>query len=171
MNEPKRSPAMDNIQAVAKVEQQFLERRTLVQRIGDAIGGFAGSMSFVVIHLVLLTLWFIINKGLIPGIRSFDPYPFMFLSMAVSIEAVLLSTFVLMKQNRESKRAEQREQLTLQIDLLAEQEITKVLQLLQQVCDRLGIKDVLQDPEVKRLAEHTAVDKLAEELKDKLPEK
>lgn len=170
MNEPKRSPAMDNIQAIANVEHQFLEHRTLVQRIGDAIGGFAGSMSFVVIHVVLLTLWFVINDALIPAIRPFDPYPYMFLSMAVSIEAVLLSTFVLMKQNRESKRAEQREQLTLQVDLLAEQEITKVLQLLQHVCDRLDIKDVHQDPEVKLLAENTAVEQLVEELKDKLPE-
>jgi uncharacterized membrane protein len=170
MSKPEaQSPAAENINTIARLEQQFLERRTVVQRIGDTIGAFAGSMAFVVLHIVVLTLWFLINSGTLPLIRPFDPYPYMFLSMAVSIEAVLLSTFVLMKQNRESKRAEQREQLTLQIDMLSEQEITKALQLLQRVCDRLGIRDA-QDPEVKLLAENTAVEDLVQQIKDKLPE-
>lgn len=164
------TPAADNINTIAKLEQQFLERRTQVQRIGDAIGAFAGSIGFIVLHVVVFTLWFLINGRLVPGIPPFDPYPFMFLSMAVSMEAVLLSTFVLMKQNRESRRAEQREQLTLQIDMLSEQEITKTLQLLQRVCERLGIEDAHHDPEVKLLAENTAVEDLVQQLKDKLPE-
>jgi uncharacterized membrane protein len=90
--------------------------------------------------------------------------------MAVSIEAVLLSTFVLMKQNRESKRAEHRQQLTLQIDLLAEQEATKTLQMLQRICQHLGIEDGSRDPETQILSTNTAVDELAEELKQHLPQ-
>ena len=164
------TPATDNIETIAKLEKQFLEQRTLVQRIGDVIGGFAGSMKFVVLHVAIFAFWFTTNAGEIPGIRPFDPYPYMFLSMAVSIEAVLLATFVLMKQNRESKRAEQREQLMLQIDLLAEQEITKTLQLLQRVCEHLGIQDAKRDPEVRVLSENTAVERLVEVLKEKLPE-
>ena len=168
MNPP--NPAVSNIVTVARLEQQFLERRTLVERIGDVIGGFAGSMAFVVIHVVGLAAWFLLNDRVIPGVKPFDPYPYMFLSMAVSIEAVLLSTFVLMKQNREGRRADQRAHLMLQVDLLAEQEATKTLQLLQRICDRLEISDARQDPEAKMLAENTAIEELAREIKDKLPE-
>lgn len=164
------NPAVSNIVTVAKLEQQFLERRTLVDRIGDVIGGFAGSMKFVLLHLIILAAWFLINYRVIPGLKPFDPYPFMFLSMAVSIEAVLLSTFVLMKQNREGRRADQRAQLMLQVDLLAEQEATKTLQLLQRICDRLGIGEARLDPETKVLSEHTAIEELAREIKEKLPE-
>jgi uncharacterized membrane protein len=91
------------------------------------------------------------------------------LSIVVSIEAVLLSTFVLMKQNRESKRAEHRQQLTLQIDLLAEQEVTKTLQMLRRISEHLGIEEVTSDPETVILRTETAVDELAEELKKHLP--
>lgn len=164
------SPATDNVETIARLEKEFLEQRTVVQRIGDGIGGFAGSMKFVVLHVAIFAFWFAANARKIPGIPAFDPYPYMFLSMAVSIEAVLLATFVLMKQNREGKRAEQREQLMLQIDLLAEQEITKTLQLLQRVCEHLGIQDVKRDPEIRVLSENTAVERLVEALKEKLPE-
>ncbi len=126
-------------------------------------------MSFVVLHVAVFAFWFTVNCKLIPGIPAFDPYPFLFLSMGVSLEAVLLSTFVLMKQNRESKRAESRTQLTLQIDMLAEQETTKVLQLLQRLCAHVGLRDVEQDSEAKVLAENTAVEDLVQQLKDKLP--
>ncbi len=89
--------------------------------------------------------------------------------VVVSVEAVLLSTFVLMKQNRESKRAEHRQQLTLQIGLLTEQESTKCLQVLQLVCERLGIESVGRDRETRILSQDTLVDKLADELKSRLP--
>ncbi len=162
-------PPADNIATVVKLEERFLEERNTVERIGDAIGSFAGSMSFVVLHVIFFTLWFLVNEKIVPGLPAFDPYPFILLSMVVSVEAVLLSTFVLMKQNRESKRAEQRQQLTLQVDLLAEQEATKILQLLQRVCYHLGLDDLNQDHELKTLTKNTAVDELAEELKKNLP--
>jgi len=158
-----------NIETVAKLEERFLQNRNTVEKIGDTVGAFAGSMSFVALHVVIFLFWFLVNSKKIPGIPPFDPYPFILLSMAVSVEAVLLSTFVLMKQNREAKRAEQRQQLTLQIDLLAEQEATKTLQMLQRICDRLGIQDAARDHETQILSQETAVDELAEELKTKLP--
>lgn len=164
-------PHADNIATVVKLEEQLLEERNTVEKIGEAIGSFAGSMSFVVLHLIFFALWFAVNAERVPGIPVFDPYPFTLLGTVVSAEAVLLSTFVLMKQNRESTRAEHRQQLTLQIDLLAEQESTKTLQLLQHVCERLGIEGVSQDHEIKTLTQDTAVDELAAELKKKLPEK
>lgn len=162
-------PAAANIAKVAKLEEQFLEERTTVQRIGDAIGTFVGNMTFVVIHIIVFVAWFVVNSRVVPNFPIFDPYPFILLSMVVSIEGVLLATFVLMKQNRESKRAEHRQQLTLQIDLLAEQEATKTLQMLRSICTHLGIEDAGNDAETKILSTHTAVDELAKELKKNLP--
>jgi uncharacterized membrane protein len=89
--------------------------------------------------------------------------------MAVSCEAVLLSTFVLMKQNRMSRRAEHRDHLHLQIALLAEKEVTKLLQGQRRISERLGISEIVLDPEVRELSENTAVDSLARELNRKLP--
>ncbi len=169
MKRERRSPATDNVDTIARLEEQFLQGRTTVQRIGDAIGSFAGSMKFVVLHIVLFAFWYLANSKKLPGVSAFDPYPYLFLNMALSMEAVVLSTFVLMKQNRESKRAEQREQLMLQIDLLAEQEITKTLQLVRRLCDHLGIEGIDKDKEAKILSENTVIEGLVETLREKLP--
>ena len=159
----------ENIEAIARLEQAFLEKRTTSERIGDAIGSFAGSMSFVLLHLLWFALWIAINAKLVPGIPAFDPYPFIFLSMMVSLEAVLLSTFVLMKQNRMSRRSDARAQLDLQINLLAEKEATKTLQLLQEICSHFGLHDQASDDEVKELTQLTAIDTLAHELNENMP--
>jgi uncharacterized membrane protein len=163
------NPASANIETVARLEQEFLEQRTTTDRLGDIIAGFAGSMSFLILHLTWFVVWFTINTGLIPGLEPFDPYPFVFLTMAVSMEGVLLATFVLIKQNRMSRRADQRDHLNLQIDLLAEKEITKILQMQRMLCDHFNISEAQADAEVKELSEHTAVDSLARELERKIP--
>ncbi len=98
---------------------------------------------------------------------AFDPYPFQLLCMLVSLEGVLLSTFVLIKQNRMSLRADRRAHLDLQVNLLTEKEVTKVLQLLERVSARLGME---VDTEARELGEVTALSELAEELEQKLPE-
>jgi len=162
-------PLAENISAIVKMEQRILDDRTTVERIGDAVGSFAGSMLFVALHVLVFGFWFLLNAKVVPGISGFDPFPFTRLSTVVSVEAVLLSTFVLMKQNRESKRAEHRQQLTLQIGLLTEQESTKCLQVLQLVCERLGVESVGRDRETRILSQDTLVDKLADELKSRLP--
>lgn len=151
------------------MERQFLEQRTWSERLGDGIADFVGTMSFILVHVVALIAWVVINTGRI-GIRPFDPYPFVLLTMIVSMEGVLLATFVLMKQNRMSRRADHRNHLNLQIDLLAEKEITKILQLQRAVCQRLGIPEAVTDDEVHELSEHTAVENLAHELEQKIPD-
>ena len=155
---------------MAKLEGQFLEERTRIEKASDAIGSFVGTMWFVLVHVTWFSAWFAINTGLVRGIRPFDPYPFIFLSMAVSVEGVLLTTFVLMKQNRMAKRADLRDQLNLQIDLLAEKEVTKILQLLRSVAGQMGLEEAAEEPEVKELSQNTAVESLARELRDKLPD-
>ena len=160
--------AQANIETVARLETEFLEQRSLKDRIGDAIAGFAGTMTFVIAHVAGLVLWFLINLGKLPVIKPFDPYPFILLALIVSVEGVLLSTFILMKQNRMSRHADHRDHLNLQIDLLAEKEITKILQMQRRLCEHLGVP-AGDDPEAVEMSQHTAVEDLARELEQKLP--
>lgn len=150
------------------MEQEFLQQRTFVEKLGDAIADFIGTMTFILGHFALLVVWFLWNTGSF-GFKAFDPFPFVLLTMIVSMEGVLLAAFVLMKQNRMSRRADHRDHLHLQIDLLSEKEITKILQMQQLICAKLGIDEPLKDREVEELAQHTAVDSLSKELVEKMP--
>jgi uncharacterized membrane protein len=156
----------ENIRAVAAMETSLEEHRTLVDRVADVIGGFSGSMTFVLLHVFWFVTWFLINTGMISGVKRFDPYPFILLAMVVSVEGVLLSTFVLMKQNRMQKRIDIRDQLDLQINLLTEKEVTKTLQLLRTIADEVGVQPTPEDDEeLKEMASTTSVDMLAQRLK------
>jgi uncharacterized membrane protein len=163
------SATEQNIATVANLERRLIEDRTWLDRLASAISSFTGSIYFVLVHVIWISLWFVINTGHFFGMRKFDPYPFILLCMIVSVEAVLLSTFVLMKQNRMAERVDQRDHLNLQIDLLAEEEITKMLQLQRLICEHLQIPVASEDPTVNELAETTPVQTLADELRRKLP--
>lgn len=165
-----REAIQQNIDTIVKLEHEFLQKRSFTERVGDAIGSFAGTMWFVALHVVWFVGWVVINLRWIPFIPAFDPYPFIFLSMIVSLEGVLLSTFVLIKQNRMSRRSDERSQLDLQINLLAERESTKVLQLLARLSKRLGLEDEAADAEVEQLSQNTAIEKIADDLKKHLPD-
>jgi uncharacterized membrane protein len=108
------------------------------------------------------------ERGLVDFLPAFDPYPFQLLCMIVSLEAVLLSTFVLIKQNRMSALADERSHLDLQVSLLAEQEVTKVIQMLQRISTHLGVEATVMDAEARELGETTAVSGLAHRLRSKL---
>lgn len=161
--------AQANINAVMNLEEEALRERTLADRISDTIANFVGSIPFVLVHVVWFGIWAVINCGVLGKAWKFDPYPFALLCMLVSLEGVLLSTFVLIKQNRMGRHADQRNHLDLQINLLAEKEITKVLQLQQLICQRLGIKEIEMDEEVRELSTVTAVDNLAHEVGQNMP--
>lgn len=160
----------ENIETVAGLETRFRRERTRSDRIADFIASFSGRLAFIALHLAWFVLWVLLNSGRLHWIQPFDPYPYILLNLILSCEAVLLSTFVLMKQNRESRRNDARDHLNLQIDLLAEREITKLLHMQIAICRKLGITDVSVDPEVKQMSEDTPVDKLAAELKEKITE-
>jgi uncharacterized membrane protein len=158
-----------NVRNVVDVERAFEERRTRTQRVSDAIAGFSGTIFFVVIHVVIFTAWFVVNTHKFPGIPKFDPYPFILLNMAVSVEAVLLSTFVLMKQNGMQNKSDHRNHLNLQIDLLAEKEVTKILQLMRLVCIKLEIDEAVQDEELDDMLRATSIDHMAERIRSEMP--
>jgi len=160
----------DNIQTIIRLEAQQDDERSLGDRVGDTIGTFAGTITFVVLHLLLFVAWAVVNRGVIPGVPAFDPYPFSLLTLIVSMEGVLITTFVLIKQNRMGVRADRRNQLDLQINLLTEKEVTKVIQMLERIAAHLKIEQQVTDAETQELGEVTAVDELAKELKQALPE-
>ena len=158
-----------NVRNVADVERAFEGRRTRVQRISDAIAGFSGTIFFVLLHVVIFTAWFVVNTHKFPGIPQFDRYPFILLNMVVSVEAVLLSTFVLMKQNGMQNKSDHRNHLNLQIDLLAEKEVTKMLQLLRLVCIKLEIAEAAHDAELDDMLSATSIDHMAERIRHEMP--
>lgn len=159
---PLPTTAKNNIDAIAQVEQQLLGRRTSVERIGDAIARFFGSLRFVVAHALFFTAWIGLNLNVVPGIVPFDPYPFPFLGFVVGIEFIFLTTFVLMNQNLQSRRQEQWAHLNLQLCMLTEHEVTKNMQMLHLICQHLGLEKPTQDQEVQELAQATPVAALVE---------
>ena len=162
-------PEQQNIRAIVAVEQEALHSRSLADRLGDAITRFSGSVSFIVLHVLWFAAWIIENLGLIPGVAPFDPYPFNFLTLVVSLEAIFLSTFDLMSQHRMSHQADKRAHLDLQINLLAEQETTIILQMLQRICHHLGIETATTKEEAQQLGKKTDIHTLVNELEKKLP--
>lgn len=157
-----------NIDAIVKLEESFVKDRTTAERVADWIANFSGSLKFIVIHLIVYGMWILINTGVIPFGRRFDPFPFLLLSVVVSLEAIFLSTFVLIKQNRMSKRADQRAHLDLQINLLTECEMTLMLQMLQKIATRLGVR--APEEQIEQFVEETSIEDLAKELREKLPQ-
>ncbi len=163
------SSVESNIRCVADLERSFEDHRSPKDLIADVIGGFSGSIWFVVIHVIIFTFWFLLNTGVLSFLPKFDPFPFILLAMIVSVEGVLLSTFVLMKQNRMQQRSDARDHLNLQIDLLAEKEVTKALQLLRAIAQKLDIPELEQDDELREMADNTSVDTLAKRIQSDLP--
>ena len=153
-----------NIESVAGMEKELSKQRSLVNRIGERITAFAGSLTFVLVHILWFIGWVLTNRVVeAAGYGAFDPYPYIFLNLALSIEAVLLSTFVLMTQNRQSRQAEHWGQLDLQVNLLAERETTKMLEMLNAICARLGVAQK-DDKELKDMINNTHIEALAEHL-------
>ena len=138
-----------NIRALVEREQEQERRRGLQDRIADAITRFAGSMRFVYLHLLLYGGWIVVNLGWLP-IRPFDP-TFVVLAMVASVEAIFISTFVLISQNRMAALADRRADLDLQISLLAEHEISRVIALVRSIAERMGMEEA-EDPELTELA-------------------
>lgn len=128
-----------NITALAERHRRELETAPWSERLAARITDFAGSMAFVLLHLVLYSLWIFINLGVVPGVPRFDP-TFVVLAMEASVEAIFLSTFVLITQNRMAAAADRRADLDLHINLLAEHELTKVATLVGQIARKLDIE-------------------------------
>src|SRR6266511_1463144 len=129
-----------NILTVIAQKDRTSKRRSLQDKLADAITDFSGHMGFVYLHVIWFAVWICWNLGAF-GAKPFDPFPFGLLTMIVSLEAIFLSTFVLISQNRISDESDRRANLDLQIGLLTEHELTRALKMLDQIHHRLGLKE------------------------------
>jgi len=153
-----------NVEALLKRREEERAATDLEDRIADAISAFAGSMKFVYLHLALYGGWILVNLGWLPILPRFDP-TFVVLAMAASVEAIFISTFVMISQNRMARVADQRADLDLQISLLAEHEITRLVTLLTEVAERLGVA-AAKDPELRELAEDVAPETVLDRMEE-----
>lgn len=138
-----------NIKALRELKKERDSKRSVQDAVADFITGFSGNLNFIYVHVVWFGIWIPWNMNML-GFTPFDPYPFGLLTMIVSLEAIFLSTFVLISQNRMMTASDKRAELDLHINLIAEHEITKILKLTDSIADHLGLKEGA-DPELEEL--------------------
>ena len=150
-----------NVETVTRLEEAAREQRTPTDRVAEKIASFCGSMTFVWVQLFYFAGWILLNT--IPGIPHIDPFPFTFLTLIVSLEAIFLSIFILISQNLDSRVSERRSHLDLQLNLLSEQENTKMIVMLHAIAAKVGA-DLTHDPHLKALSEETQPERLIEQI-------
>lgn len=150
-----------NVEAIIKLEETARAHRTWADRIAGAVARFCGSMAFVWVHVAWFGGWIAWNT--IAGLPHFDTFPFTFLTLVVSLEAIFLSTFILISQNMDTRLSERRNHLDLQVNLLAEQENTKMLLLLTRIAEKLEVK-CDDDPTIEVLEQSTRPEHLAKQI-------
>ena len=129
-------------------------QRTASERFADWMTGWFGSVSFLVLNLAVFGFWVLIDVGLISGIKPFDPFPFNFLTMVVSLEAIILAITVLISQNREMRVEDLRAEIDLQVDMIAEQEVTKLMKVVVLLAEKNGV-DLSKDIELQEMLKPT----------------
>lgn len=159
--EPSTSAQDKNIKAIGDMEGRALHDRSRGERTSEGISGFASTSAFAMAHLVFFIIWLVTQSGIVPGMPVFDPFPFTFLTLVVSLEAIFLTIFVLISQTRLTQQTNLRSHLALQINLLAEQESTKTLKVLYAVAEHLKVPNLPSDEE---LGTETIIRKLIEAI-------
>ncbi len=167
----KRSPAHEhpvvrNIQAIAELERKALEDRTPIDRLTDAVARVSGSTTFVALHACWFTAWIALNSTRL----AFDPFPYNLLNLVVALEAVFLTSVVLMTQNHMTRLADRRAHLDLQVNLLSEQELTAMLHMLHGLCTHAGVHVAIRDERVQQLLTETDIGKIAVAIDQELRE-
>jgi uncharacterized membrane protein len=160
------SHIQEQIELIAKHEQEFLEQRSAAERVSDVIAGFIGSLPFVAVHLCIFAAWIVTN--LLPYTRHFDPKPFALLQTYVAMEAILAASFILMRQARFGRRSDERDHMMLQILLLTEKELTALLGMDRQIASEMGLSRAANSPEVRDLSQETSIEDLQQTIKENL---
>jgi len=152
----------DTIEEIVRLENKDREHMGFSDELANKITAFSGRMLFVWLHVAWFTIWMAINVAYLI-FQPFDPFPFGLLTMIVSLEAIFLSTFVLITQNRQALAADRRAKVDLQVNMIAEREITKVLEVVNHVHEHLG-KNPVHDHEIEQMQKPTHVEKLADAI-------
>jgi uncharacterized membrane protein len=159
----------EHIELIAKHEQEFLAQRTQSEKLGDRMASFIGSLTYVSVHIMIFAAWIAWNTLPIPALPHFDPPPFPFLNVLFAFEAILVASFILMRQSRMSRRAEERDHLMLQVLMLTEREITANLGMQREMANSMGLHKIASDQEVTQLSQQTSIDEVAQIIKETLP--
>jgi uncharacterized membrane protein len=158
----------ENIDAIKLWEEAALHQRSVAEVLSDRITSIITGGPALLAHAIWFATWLLINTGLLPLIEPFDRFPFPLLTLVVSLEAIFLTLFVLLSQNRMTARADKRAHLDLQIDMLAEREMTAVLRLLLDTARHLDVKLSLTEDQMADLVKKTDVRRITAAL-EKLP--
>ena len=151
-----------NIEALQARRREEVASATPQERLAKAITSFTGSMRFVYLHLLLYGAWILLNLGIVPGVAKFDP-SFVILAMEASVEAIFLSTFVLISQNRTSAAADKRADLDLHINLLTEHELTKLAEVVTAIAARLDVQSA-SSAEIEEVKKDVAPEAVLDEI-------
>ncbi len=155
-----------NIAALTRRRAEHEASASTEERIAEAVSRFAGSLKFVYAHLVLFGLW--VASNVVPGLPKFDP-TFVALATVASVEAIFLSTFILISQNRAAALADRRADLDLQVGLLTEHEVTRLIKITAEIAAHLGLK-IADDPELDELKRDIAPEAVLDRIEDEVPE-
>jgi len=150
-------PVAENIRAMVELEQKTLDGRTPLDRLTDTVARVAGSTPFIVLHAIGFVVWIAVNLTRF----AFDAVPFNLLNLGVALEAVLLTSVVLMTQNHMTRLADRRAHLDLQVNLLSEQELTAMLHMLHALCLNAKVDVAIDDEQVQQLLKETDIRKIA----------
>jgi uncharacterized membrane protein len=158
----------EHVETIAKHEQEFLSNRSAAERLADRTAAFVGSFRFVVVHLIFFFVWIATNT-VRSSLTHFDPLPYPLLDTIVALEAILIASFILMRQSGLAKRADERDHLMLQILLLTEKEVSAVVRMNQLLADHIGLNSISKDKEIEELGKPTSIDSVAQTIQEKLP--
>ncbi len=156
-----------NIAALTRRREEHEASASIEERVAEAVSRFAGSLKFVYAHLAIFGLWVAANLGDIPGIPRFDP-GFVGLATVASVEAIFLSTFILISQNRAAELADKRADLDLQVGLLTEHEVTRLIKITAEIAAHLGLQ-IADDPEIDELKRDIAPEAVLDRIEDEEP--
>lgn len=154
-------------QVVKSFKAKADETRTISEKLADGFTEIFGSMPFLTLNTLWFFVWIAINLNLVPAIKPFDPFPFGLLTMIVSLEAIILATFVLISQNRTEKIDDMREEVDLQIDITTEKEVTKLLELVTKLLEKNGV-DLSDDQELKKMLLNISQEKIEKVLQKQM---
>ena len=149
------------------IKAKAASKRTATERMADWMTSSFGSITFLLINLIVFVLWIFINTGQIEFLPSFDPFPFSLLTTIVSLEAIILAIFVLISQNRSSKVDDLREETHLQLNIISEREVTKLMKMIVLLLEKQGV-DLSKDPELKKMLKPVVEEEIEKRLEKEI---
>ena len=156
--------------AIESIEAKMRAHQSWIERLEDRVVAVFGTTEFLFLNIAWFGTWLVLNSEVIPGLKPFDPFPHIFLTTTVSLEAIILAVFVLITQNRQERINSLREEMGLQINIITEQENTKILKILAEILEKMGV-DISHDPELKKMLEPLNQEEIERQLENQLKKK